>query len=69
MNYYKQIKLDSFKEGELDWEFGKYDVTGAYYIKCIDYPGISQTIWMAEDEKEARDSAMDFIEEFLEQNR
>lgn len=68
MNYYKQIKLGSFKKGGLEWEFGKYDITGAYYIKCIDYPGVSQTIWMA-DEEEALSSANGFIDKFIESHR
>ena len=68
MNQYTEKPLGAYTIGDIDWEFGQFLETGAYYIKCLDYPGISQTIWMAEDEKEARDSAMDFIDRFLDQN-
>lgn len=68
MNYYKQIPLGAYTIGGLDWEFGRYDTTGAYYIKCLDYPGVRQTIWQA-DEGEAKDTADRFIEEFLEAHK
>lgn len=68
MNQYKENELGAYTIGGLDWEFGRYDITGAYYIKCLDYPGVRQTIWLA-DEDEAKNTADQFIEKFLQDNK
>lgn len=68
MNQYKEIALGAYTLGGLDWEFGRYAENGVYYVKCLDYPGVRYTIYLA-DEDEARSAANGFIEKFLEQNR
>lgn len=68
MNYYKQSSIKQFELGGLRWEFGEYETTGLFYIKCLDMAGVSKTINIR-NKALANEAAGDFVEEFLETNR
>lgn len=68
MNRYQQEPIWAYTIGGIDWEFGRYEETGAYYIQNIDYPAVHQLI-QAESKSEANDIAHEFIDKFLNENR
>ena len=67
MNQYTEDALGAYTIGGLDWEFGRYEETGAYYIKCLDYPAVRKLIYATKSE--AHEIANDFINEFLYNNK
>lgn len=65
MNQYKEKPLGAYTIGDMDWEFGQFLETGAYYVKSIDFPSVHKLI-QADSRREASQIADEFISKFVD---